>query len=153
MGPLVRGWGMEGSNESIYNKHRDDLVRYAASLVGADHAEDIVSTVVLRVLARNGLVGLDDPKPYLFRAVLNEARSLLRKSDAVSLLDSRVEFDVPDIDLWDAVMRLPARQRAALYLVFVEGDTVNGAASLMGCAGGTVKRYLHLAKRRLKESM
>ncbi len=43
----------------IYVSVRRDLMRYATALTGPDAADDIVSTVVTRVLARSGgLAGL-----------------------------------------------------------------------------------------------
>ena len=145
---------MQGSNESIYNKHRDDLIRYAASLVGPDRAEDVLSAVIVRVLAMGGLTQLQEPRPYLFKSVLNEARSVLRERPFGQLPDLAVRADdAGDRELLQAVMALPARQRAAVYLVFWEGETMAGAADLMGCSSGSVKRYLHLAKRRLKGAL
>ena len=59
-GRLASGCGVD--DETIYRKNREDLVRYAAVLVGPTAAEDVVSTVVLRVLARRRLVDLDDAR-------------------------------------------------------------------------------------------
>ena len=59
-------------DEQIYLNHRDDLIRYATVLVGPTAAEDVVSVVVMRVLSRRRLSDLAAPRPYLFRAVLNE---------------------------------------------------------------------------------
>lgn len=65
---------------AVWRKHKEELVRYATILVGVDHAEDVLSTVVERILRRNGsLTALDDPRSYLFRAVLDESRGLLRR--------------------------------------------------------------------------
>jgi RNA polymerase sigma factor (sigma-70 family) len=142
---------MQGSNEAIYNQHRDDLLRYAASLVGKDRADDVVSTVVVRVLANGGMTRLDEPRPYLFRAVLNEARSVLRRGSNEPLQDAAAHSaDEGDRHVLETVMGLPPRQRAAIYLVYWTGETMQGAADLMGCSSGSVKRYLHMAKRRLK---
>ena len=33
------GMGMEATVESIYNKHRDDLITFGTGIAGADHAE------------------------------------------------------------------------------------------------------------------
>ena len=142
--------GMEATDESIYNKHSDDLIRFAAAVVGADHAEDVLSTVMVKVLRRGGLVRLDEPRPYLFKAVLNEARSLMRKLDPLPLLSEPQHQDSHEVEVLDVVMQLPARQRAAVFLVYWEGESIADAAALMGTAPGTVKRYLHLARRRLK---
>jgi DNA-directed RNA polymerase specialized sigma24 family protein len=58
------------NDESVWRKHSAELVRYATVLVGPDHAEDVLSAVVLRTLrAKGSLVSLDDPRPYLFRPV------------------------------------------------------------------------------------
>lgn len=69
---------MTFEDDEIYRKHRSDLVHYASSLVVPDRAEDVLSTVLVRVLDGGGIARLDDPRPYLFRAVLNKARSVLQ---------------------------------------------------------------------------
>lgn len=146
----MRGMGMESTDESIYNKHRDDLVAFAAGIAGADNAEDVLSAVMVKVLRRGGLVRLDEPRPYLFKAVLNEARSVLRGSPNLPLLSEPQVHDSREVEVLDAVMRLPLRQRAAVFLVYWEGESIADAAALMGTAPGTVKRYLHIARRHLK---
>ncbi len=141
------------SDDSVYRKHREDLLRYASALVGPHRAEDVFSAVVLRVLARGGFERLNEPRPYLFRAVLNESRNTLRR-DRRSSPEVELAEDAgtaPDPAVLDAVLGLPPRQRAAVYLVYWQGETVSDAALLMRCRPGTVKRYLHLARRRLKE--
>jgi RNA polymerase sigma-70 factor (ECF subfamily) len=144
---------MEVNDDSVYRKHRDDLLRYAAALVGPHRAEDVLSATVVRVLARGGFERLRDPRPYLFRAVLNEARNTLSRNRSGPLEVDLTEDagPAPDPDVLDAVLALPPRQRAAVYLVYWQGETVADAAQLMHCRPGTVKRYLHLARQRLKE--
>jgi RNA polymerase sigma-70 factor (ECF subfamily) len=139
-------------DDDIYRKHRDDLIRYATALVGPDDAGDVVSSVVLRVLAKRSLGDLRDARPYLFRAVLNEARSTLRRRRPEWHRSIQLEGDEFDItqDVMRAVLELPARQRAATYLVYWEGLTIAEAAVLIGSTPGTVKRYLHLARSRLR---
>ncbi len=143
------------ADADIYGKHRDDLIRYATTLVGPDDAPDVLSTVVLRVLSKGSLSDLSEPRPYLFRAVLNEARSTLRRrrpqwtsSEEDSVSESR-----PDPEVLQAVLDLPARQRAATYLVYWEGFTMEETAHLMGTRSGTVKRYLHLARNRMRGAL
>ncbi|MCH8130630.1 MAG: SigE family RNA polymerase sigma factor [Acidobacteria bacterium] len=130
----------------IYAKYRGELVRYATALVGPDDAEDVLSTVLVRVLRMGSLGSLDDPEAYLFRAVLNESRSVRRL-----VRDDHVE-QAPDPlpEVIEALRRLPMRQRAAAYLVYYADLSVAEAAELMGCAPGTVKWYLHDARLRLR---
>jgi RNA polymerase sigma factor (sigma-70 family) len=142
------------SDADVYIKYRDDLLRYATSLVGPDRAEDVVSTVVLRTLRGRGLAELDRPHAYLMKSVLNESRSVWRRASTVPLseADSR---RLPDeiIETLDALWRLPLRQRAAAFLFYWEDRSVTEIAALMGVRDGTVKRYLHNARQRLKRSL
>jgi RNA polymerase sigma-70 factor (ECF subfamily) len=142
------------SDADVYIKYRDDLLRYATSLVGPDRAEDVVSTVVLRTMRGQGLAELDRPHAYLMKSVLNESRSVWRRVSTVPLseADSR---HLPDeiIETLDALWRLPVRQRAAAFLFYWEDRSVTEIAELMGVRDGTVKRYLHNARQRLKRSL
>ena len=142
-------------DETIYRENREDLIRYAAVLVGPTSAEDAISTVVLRVLARRRLVDLRDARPYLFRAVLNECRTRLdrdRNHSALANVDVSQPVN-PQPEVLAAVLALPVRQRAATYLVYWAGMSVAETARLMGIRPGTVKRYLYLARRVLKGAL
>lgn len=145
---------MRESDSQIYAALRDDLVGYAAALVGPDVAGDVVSIVVLRVLSSNGsLADLEEPRPYLFRGVLNEATSVWRCSQRrVTSTATEAVQDEPNLhpEVMTAVLGLPVQQRAATYLVYWAGHTVAETAELMGVGAGTVKRYLSLARSRLK---
>ncbi|GBE23855.1 RNA polymerase sigma-E factor [bacterium BMS3Bbin02] len=142
------------TDESIYLKYRDELMRYATALVGPDGAGDVVSTVVTKTLhARKSLANLTEPRSYLMRAVLNEALRYRKKN----WRSPPTTFDVPVLesrpDVLDAVIALPPRQRAAIYLVYWAGFPGSEAADLMGCRPATVRRYLHLARQHLKETL
>lgn len=139
-------------DETIYRKNRDDLIRYATVLVGPAGAEDVVSTVILRVLARRRLDDLDEPRAYLFRAVLNECKTRLsRRRTHLSITEvGGIPADESRSHIIQAVLDLPPQQRAATYLVYWAGLTVAEAADLIGIRPGTAKRYLHLARRTLK---
>ncbi|MEZ5176620.1 MAG: sigma-70 family RNA polymerase sigma factor [Acidimicrobiia bacterium] len=145
----------------IYLSVRRDLMRYATALTGPDAADDIVSAVVTRTLARSGgLSGLREPKHYLMKSVLNEVRSRHRKQARRSEMPVRTEDAVDGIpdsstaSLVDHVIAsFPPRQRAAAYLVFHEEYTPSEAAAVMGCRPATVRRYLHLARTRLREAL
>lgn len=138
----------------VYLKHRDDLLRYATSLVGASHAEDVVSTVVLRAMRRQPLSQIDRPHAYLMKAVLNECRSFWRRRTHVAIEGiDKAQLPVEVAETLEVVWRLPMKQRAAVHLFYWEDRPVAEIAELMGVAEGTVKRYLHNARKRLKEQM
>ena len=140
------------SDEAIYRENLDDLVQYATVLVGPSDAEDVVSTVVMRVLARRRLTDLDDARAYMFRAVLNESKTRLARRRGRPRVDDVADTATPDPqpEVLAAVLALPAQQRAVTYLVYWEGRSIAEVAALMGIRPGTTKRYLHLARRSLK---
>ena len=147
------GWDV--NDAEVWRKHKDDLIRYATVLVGPDQAEDVLSVVIERILRRRGSLGtIDDARPYLFRAVLNQSRNVLRDRSRPVPWSGDLVLP-PDVrpEVVTAVAALPDRQRAAVYLTYWRDLPVAEVADLMGCRAGTVKRYLHLARKRLKENL
>jgi RNA polymerase sigma factor (sigma-70 family) len=146
---------MEADDEAIYRKHSGDLIRYAAVLVGPDRAEDVLSSVMVRILCRRSLSSLDEPRAYLFRSVLNESRGMLRQRRSIPIAPPKAALVLsePDWDVVQAVAKLPARQRAAVFLRYWEDLPVVEVADLMGARAGTIKRYLHLARGSLKGTL
>jgi hypothetical protein len=107
--------GLDVNDAEIWLKCKDDLTRYAGVLVGPSEAEDVVSTVFLRVLDRRRLEDLEDARLYLFRAVLNECKTRHARSWTVlglADLPGPPPSD-PQPEILEAVLSLPLRQRAA----------------------------------------
>jgi len=65
----------EMTNEEIYRKYSDDLVRFATGLVGPFDAPDVVTDGCLRAFRSRGWSDVSNPRAYLYRTILNEARS------------------------------------------------------------------------------
>jgi RNA polymerase sigma-70 factor, ECF subfamily len=53
------------------------------------------------------------------------------------------------LEVWDAVQRLPLRQRTAVALHYLSDLPQKDVATAMGVAQGTVAATLHEARRRL----
>ncbi len=145
-------------DRDLYLEHAPAVMRYATALVGPDDAADVVSAVIARVMAAGGLTRLDDARAYLFRAVLNEARNLhrsrMRGAAAVVRIGpaptAPAAEDEVHPEIVDAVMALPVRQRAVVYLVYWEGLTIGQAAERLGLRPATARRYLFLARQKLR---
>lgn len=148
---------MTVTDRDIYEQVAPALTRFATALAGPDDAADVVSAVIVRVLAKRPLASIEKPEAYLMQAVMNEARSRHRgwrrhNAAVVRVGPGPSVRDVAEIapsDLTDAVMSLPQQQRAAVYLVYWCEYTALEAAEAMGCREATVRRYLHLARKKL----
>jgi len=63
------------TDEEIYRKYADDLVRFATGLVGPFDAPDVVTDACLRSFRSDGWHDVANHRAYLYRSVLNQARS------------------------------------------------------------------------------
>jgi RNA polymerase sigma-70 factor (ECF subfamily) len=60
-----------------------------------------------------------------------------------------VNDQIPDIDLARAIGALPARQRAAVALFYLEDLALDDVADVLQVSPSTVKQHLHRARARL----
>lgn len=138
------------TDEEIYVKYRDELIRYATALVGPSDAEDVLSSVVTRLYrSKRSLSELEFPHPYLMKAVLHESLNRRRHWGDQPLGEIAVEPVRSEPEVLQAVMSLPTRQRAATYLTYWCGMNSTEVGDLMGCRPATARRYVHLATHRL----
>jgi RNA polymerase sigma-70 factor (sigma-E family) len=139
--------------EAFFAATRRDMERLAYLLNGsATSAEEAVQDAYVRVYRR--WLHIDDPGPYLRRAVVNACTSAHRRravarrwQAAVATADSYL--DQPD-ELFDALRRLPARRRAVIVLRFYERLELHEIADALDVSTGTVKSTLHRALAQLK---
>lgn len=141
--------GLDGGGretlEDAYRRLRPWLVRLAYLMTSSPAAaEDVVQDAVVATSRRWSTI--DDPDPYLRRAVVNRARSAHRttgreraKVDRLGGLAAPVALE-PSIDeTWAVLRRLPDRQRQALVLRFYEDLPDAEIADLLGCRPATVR--------------
>jgi len=115
--------------------------------------DDLVQEALVRTMSKRNLTELDNPLAYLRAAIVNLAsnqrRSLARRRGAVARLfstDSWVPSYPSEID---AILDLPPRQKALLYLVEVEGVPYDEAAGQLGLS---VKAARTMASRARKKA-
>lgn len=112
-----------------------------------------MSTVIARVYrSRRTLSDLDSPRPYLMKAVFHESLDRKKKPQKrdLPLMDQAIEPVKSRPEVLEAVAALPIRQRAAIFLSYWMGMNSDEAAELMGCRPATVRRYVHIAKKKLE---
>lgn len=149
------------TDREIYEEVRGPLMRFAASLVGPVDAADLVSEAVTATLQRRNLASIEEPQAYLMQAVLNRARShgrrMARERQVVARLGSNPATTdgayVLRPDVARTVAELPVQQRAAIYLVYWEDMAPSDAARFLGVRPATLRRYLYLARKKLRRHL
>jgi RNA polymerase sigma-70 factor (sigma-E family) len=102
-----------------------------------------------------------EPEAYVRRILVTTSaswwrRKWTRETPTADLPDRVAAAGTPDWqDLWDAIGRLPRRQRAVVVLRYLEDRTEAETAHLLGCSVGTVKSQCAkaLAKLRLDDAL
>jgi RNA polymerase sigma-70 factor (sigma-E family) len=149
--------GVEAELESAFAwLFRDEypaIVRTAYLMLGdREAAEDVAQEAFVRLYARwRRISRYDKPGAWVRRVAIRLASRARRRPRALSLVrDHRAPAETsPDPDLHEALMRLPANQRAAVVLHYLEDLPVSEVAALMGCAPSTAKVHLHRGRKRL----
>ncbi|MCY3578703.1 MAG: SigE family RNA polymerase sigma factor [bacterium] len=129
------------SFDDLYRDEYAPMVRLARGLVDTQEiAEEIVQDAFARVYERWSR--LDHPGGYLRTAVVNGARSELRKREVRRRIGIRpfIPSQPEDRDyLLDALDQLSSRQKTVLVLKFYADMTEKEIAQAMGMRPGTVK--------------
>lgn len=134
-----------GGFREVYETAVPRLVRLAHLITGSNSAaEDVVHDVF--VAAYRKWERIDDPYGYLYRAVVNRSRSVLRRRVIESKHmsePSRTDLP-PELDeVWNALSRIPAKRRTALVLRYYADLPVDGIAEIMGVRPATVRSLIH----------
>jgi len=128
-----------------------------AYLLTHDHAlaEDLLQTALARAwFAWRRIDG--NPDPYVRRILVNTYASWWRRKwngeHPTDELPERPtdETGTEPTDLWQAMERLPRRQRAVVVLRYFEDLTEAQTAELLGCSVGTVKSQCSKALAKLR---
>ena len=139
----------------FYELQYRPMVRLAQALVDtSESAEEIVQDAFVKVYGRWNR--LNQPAGYLHIAVVNGARSELRKREVrrrVGLL-ARPAAPPGERDyLIDALDRLSPRQRTALVLRFFAQMSERETADAMGVRPGTVKSLVSRGLAELRKAI
>jgi RNA polymerase sigma-70 factor (sigma-E family) len=139
--------------EELYRERQAPMVRLAyAILYDKGRAEEVVQEAFIKVARAWHRV--DQPDPYLRRAVVNESISALRrrKRELLHPPDRPPIELLPEIDeTWSSLQRLSPKQRTALALRFYLDLPIKDVAAAMSIPVGTAKSTIHRGLAALKE--
>jgi RNA polymerase sigma factor (sigma-70 family) len=127
----------------LYLKHREDV-------------EDVFQDVFLQYMERSANFENDDhEKAWLIRVAINSCKDLRRSfwKNRVVPLDEDVAAETgaepEDHTVLDAILKLPSRERTAVYLYYYEGYSADEIAVIEKQKLNTIYSHLHRARRKL----
>jgi RNA polymerase sigma-70 factor (sigma-E family) len=156
MAPTVAPLEEPDELAALYEEHYRSLVRLASLLVDdLGDCEELVQDAFVSVWRRRGrLVAVDRLPAYLRSAVLNGARSHLRKVRVRRRHDEQPPVESPSAEtgavaseesrrILAALRALPDRQREVLALRYYLDLSEADIATTLGISPGSVKTHAH----------
>jgi RNA polymerase sigma-70 factor (ECF subfamily) len=155
--------GVTGSQtfDGLLDQYRDKVFRLACSLLGNEaSAEDATQEVFLKIWkALPGFRGQSAVSTWIYAIARNTCLTRRRMEGAhrTLSLDEARAAEIPargrpagsDADVRALIAALPARYRSVLVLFYIEDRSYQQVALALDLPMGTVKTYLHRAKKEL----
>lgn len=160
--------------EELFNAYRDDVFRFAYLVVrDLSLAQDVTQESFLKVFrCIDKFQFRSSFKSWLYRVVVNEAITLMRRrrlkedldpepegsrSDDAPVRDWQPEEAVLDLEMkWalrDAIHQLDPVHRSVVILKYYNDFSDSEIAHVLKCPAGTVKSRLHRARELLRQGM
>ncbi len=150
---------------ALYDEHYRSLVKLASFYVDdTETAEDVVQDAFLKLVSGRYSISPGGEGPYLRSAVLNGARTQLRKRkvrrskqpDPPGLV-AAAEDDVVDAAerarIVAGLRKLPSRQAAVIVLRYYLDLSEREIAETLDIAPGSVKSHAHRGLRKLRTQL
>ncbi|WP_343337914.1 RNA polymerase sigma factor SigV [Terrisporobacter petrolearius] len=139
--------------------NKESLYRFAYTYVkNEDDALDIVHDAVCKSLVNiNTLKNIDSIKPWIYQIVSNCAIDYIRKNKKYVAISDEIEdenaigYDTyEDIDLQEALERLPEKYRIVIVLRYFEDMKIGDIAGILNENENTIKTRLYKGLSKLK---
>jgi RNA polymerase sigma-70 factor, ECF subfamily len=164
--PVERAKSDPAAFGQLYDRYAGQIYRFVRARVRDDGlAEDITAEVFLSAL-RHIKSYQDQGRPFscwLYRIAVNAVASHYRGKRTPLSLDEQLDLVSPRLDpldevvgrerirnVWQAVDRLPAQQRAAMILKFSEDMTMEEVGAVLGKSRAAAKLLIYRAVQRLR---
>ncbi|MFD9945139.1 RNA polymerase sigma factor [Nonomuraea sp. NPDC059023] len=168
---IGRSLGDPESFAALFDRHAEEIHRYAARRLGAELAEDVTGEVFLvafRARARYDLAR-PDARPWLYgiatNVVAQHRRAERRRNQAMAKVSAerpdgfdersadRVSAELLQPRLARALTKLTAAERDLLLLVAWADLTYEDAALALGVPVGTVRSRLHRLRVKVRRAL
>ena len=145
--------------QALLDEHRDDVYRFLVASLGRDEADDCFQeTFIAALRAYPRLKDAANLRSWLFtiahRKSIDAHRARGRRAVPVQEVPERAaagEFAANgEPELWQAVRRLPAKQRAAVLHRYVNDLAYVDIGQVMGCSEEAARRSVHEGLKKLR---
>ena len=148
---------VERSFESfVANEYARALAFARATSWSWSEAEDLTQEAFLAAFRKwEDVSGYERPAAFVRRVIANLQVSGVRRrvreesKRHLVVVEEAVDSDLGDPDFWNAMEKLPVRQRQVVALHYVDDLSVADIAAVLEIAEGTVKAHLHAARQTL----
>lgn len=149
---------------TLIDKYERDLLHLCCvTLRDITLAEDAVQETFLKAYQHlDSFRGESSEKTWLYRIAMNVCHDM-RRSRWMRLFDRRVDVDAMQIPvegasdvsiaLMQEIMRLPVRQREAVFLFYYQDMTLAEIGKLIGAPVSTVGDRLNKARKQLRRAL
>ena len=104
-----------------------------------------------------GVAAIEHPEAWVRQVAVRAAVRRAQRERFIPLVrdawDTEARDAIPDVDLARALAALPARQRAAVSLYYLDDRPVGEVALLLGVSTSTVKQHLFRARAALAAAL
>ena len=142
----------------LYYRHVDTVWRVCYSFMkNRADTEDMVQETFLRAYdVDKPFQSEEHEKAWLIVTASNLCKDALKRAwRRDEPLEEHLELIAPgrDSQVLEAVLVLPERYKAAVYLYYYEGYSLKEIASILGCPQATVRTRLARARKQLKQML
>ncbi len=144
----------------LYARHKSTVWRVCfAYLKNTSDTEDATQETFIRLIKSGpAFESGEHEKAWLIRTASNVCKNMLgywwRKRESIEQLPDLPGAETPDTsDVLEAVLALPDRYKAAVYLYYYEGYTGAEIAGMLKKPQSTVRNHLREARIILKERL
>jgi RNA polymerase sigma factor (sigma-70 family) len=147
----------EDEYAAFYRAEFQHVVRTSYLIVhDRQRAEEVAQEAFIQLLTHWAKVSrYEQPGAWVRRVAIRIAARSLRRERIRPTLEHRTDpppaFTAQDIDLLNAIKRLPSQQRAAVALFYFEDRPLPEVAHILGCSHAAAKVHVFNARRRLAE--
>lgn len=156
--PALQRMGKEITE--IYNRQVDTVYRICFSFMkNVPDTEDMVQETFLRMISSGvSFQSKEHEKAWLIVTASNLCRDTLKKwwRKPEDIDDTTLELKTPPFEIdevLDAVLKLPADQKCAVYMYYYEGYSTSDIAKYLHCPHATVRSRLSRARNALKKAL